>query len=167
MGPLGIRGWRALPTYAAFTITGACALTSTVAAAIVLAGCTSDGTPASTENSGSIGSFVRNLFGIKNEDQAAVAHNEASVEPPAPKTKPATSKPKHPAVAAAGAIRPKSGPQMANKKTAIALAPKPSPKRQASTEPQSTPESTTPPLLSGAAPTVPVGSFDNRFSSSR
>ena len=87
-------------------------LTSTVvAAAIALAGCTSDGTPASTENSGSIGSFVRNLFGIKSEDQAAVAHNEASVEPPAPKTKPATSKPKHPAVAAAGAIQPKSGPQ--------------------------------------------------------
>ena len=87
-------------------------LTSTVvAAAIALAGCTSDGTPASTENSGSIGGFVRNLFGIKSEDQAAVAHNEASVEPPAPKTKPATSKPKHPAVAAAGATQPKSGPQ--------------------------------------------------------
>ena len=87
-------------------------LTSTVvAAAIALAGCTSDGTPASTENSGSIGSFVRNLFGIKSEDQAAVAHNEASVESPAPKTKPATSKPKHPAVAAAGATQPKSGPQ--------------------------------------------------------
>jgi hypothetical protein len=82
-----------------------------VAAAIALAGCTSDGTPASTENSGSIGSFVRNLFGIKSEDQAAVAHNEASVEPPAPKTKPATSKPKHPAVAAAGATQPKSVPQ--------------------------------------------------------
>src|SRR5262245_57466270 len=87
-------------------------LTSTVvAAAIALAGCTSDGTPASTENSGSIGSFARNLFGIKSEDQAAVAHNEASVEPPAPKTKPATSKSKHPAVAAAGATQPKSGPQ--------------------------------------------------------
>src|SRR5262249_2467181 len=87
-------------------------LTSTVvAAAIALAGCTSDGTPASTENSGSIGSFVRNLFGIKSEDQAAVAHKEASVEPPAPKTKPATSKPNHPAVAAAGATQPKSVPQ--------------------------------------------------------
>src|SRR5215813_199382 len=87
-------------------------LTSTVvAAAIAFAGCTSDGTPASTENSGSIGSFVRNLFGIKSEDQAAVAHNEASVEPPAPKTKPATSQPNHPAVAAAGATQPKSGPQ--------------------------------------------------------
>src|SRR5262249_30283601 len=75
-----------------------CVTSTVVAAAIALAGCTSDGTPASTENSGSIGSFARNLFGIKSEDQAAVAHNEASVEPPAPKTKPATSKSKHPAV---------------------------------------------------------------------
>ena len=100
---------RALPT------------STVVAAAIALAGCTSDGTPASTENSGSIGSFVRNLFGIKSEDQAAVAHNEASVEPPAPKTKPATSKPKHPAVAAAGATQPRSvqqpGPSAEPQKT--------------------------------------------------
>src|SRR5262249_21189039 len=68
-----------------------------------------------------IGSFVRNRFGIKSEDQAAVAHNEASVEPPAPKTKPATSKPKHPAVAAAGATQPKSvsqpGPSAEPQKT--------------------------------------------------
>src|SRR5262249_50554697 len=60
---------------------------------------------------GNIGSFVRNLFGIKSEDQAAVAPNEASVEPPAPKTKSATSKPKHPAVAAAGATQPRSAQQ--------------------------------------------------------
>jgi hypothetical protein len=82
-------------------------LTSTVvAAAIALAGCISDGTPASTESAGSIGNFVRNPFGIKSEDQAAVAHSEALVEPPAPKTKPATSKPKHPV-----ATQPKTGPQ--------------------------------------------------------
>jgi hypothetical protein len=119
-------------------------LTSTVvAAAMALAGCTSDGTPASTENSGTIASFVRNLFGAKSEDQP-VEH----------------------AVAAAEAHPTKLRAQPANKKTAIALVPKPSAKRQASAEPQTTPESTTPPLLSGAAPTVPVGSFDNRFSSS-
>src|SRR5262249_8572396 len=35
------------------------------------------------------------------EFQAPVAHNEASAEPTAPKTKPATAKPKHPAVEAA------------------------------------------------------------------
>jgi hypothetical protein len=137
-----------------------------VAAAMALAGCTSDGTTASTENSGSIASFVRNLFGSKSEDQAPVAHNEASVGPSAPKTNPATAKPKHSAVAAAKAHPAKLRAQPANKKTAIALVPKPSSKRQASAEPQSTPESTTPPLLSGAAPTVPVGSFDNRFNAS-
>ena len=140
-------------------------VTSTVvAAAIALAGCTSDGTPASTENSGSIGSFVRNLFGIKSEDQAAVAHNEASVEPPAPKTKPATSKPKHPAVAAAPAHSGKLRSQPA--KTATEM-PKASLKRQANAEPQSPPESATPPLLGGAAPTLPTGSFDNGVGSRR
>jgi hypothetical protein len=132
---------------------------------MALAGCTSDGTPASTENSGSIASFVRNLFGSKSEDQAPVAHNEASVAPSAPKTKPATAEPKHPAVAAK-AHPAKLRAQPANKKTAIALVPKPSPKRQASAEPKSTPERPTPPLLSGAAPTVPVGGFDTRFSAS-
>jgi hypothetical protein len=142
-------------------------LTSTViAAAMVLAGCTLDGTLASIGNTGSIGSFVRNLFGSKSEDQAPVAHNDASVEPSAPKTKPATSKPKRRAVAAADAHRAKLRAP-ANKKTAIALVPKPSPKRQASAEPQSPSGSTTPPLLSGAAPTVPVGSFENRFAPSR
>ena len=87
MGPLGIQGWRAM--LRSRSLVRALLTLTVVAAAIALAGCTSDGTPASTANSGSIGSFVRNLFGTKSEDQAAVAHNEASVEPPAPKTKPA------------------------------------------------------------------------------
>ena len=101
MGPLGIRaGVRYQLMLRSRSLVRALLTSTVVAAAIALGGCTSDGTPASTENSGSIGSFVRNLFGIKSEDQAAMAHNEASVEPPAPKTKPATSKPKHPAVAA-------------------------------------------------------------------
>ena len=79
-------------------------LTSTVvAAAIALAGCTSDGTPALSGNAGSISSFIRNLFGSKSEDQPPVAHNEAPVEPSAPKAKSATSKPKRSAVAVAGA----------------------------------------------------------------
>src|SRR2546430_5721133 len=104
MGPLGIRaGVRYQLMLRSRSLVRALLTSTVVAAAIALGGCTSDGTPASTENSGSIGSFVRNLFGIKSEDQAAVAHNEASVEPPASKTKPA--------VAAAGATQPKSGPQ--------------------------------------------------------
>ena len=134
--------------------------------AIALAGCTSDGTPASTGNAGSIGSFVRNLFGSKSEDEPPVAHNEAPVEPSAPKAKSTTSKPKRPAVAAAGAHPAKLRSQLANSKTAPEM-PKPSPKREAGAEPQSPPESPTPPLLSGAAPTLPTGSFENRVGSRR
>src|SRR5215467_10268352 len=113
MGPVGDSGAgvRYQLTLRSRSLVRALLMSTVVAAVMGLAGCSSDGRPASTENSGSIGSFVRNLFGIKSEDQAAVAHNEASVEPPAPKTKPATSKPKHLAVAAAGATQPKSGPQ--------------------------------------------------------
>src|SRR5262245_38683669 len=90
-----------------------------------------------------IGSFVRNLFGSKSEDQPPV-HDEARLEPSGPKAKPATSKPKHPAVAAADAHPAKPRSQPANTETAIARVPKPSPK------PQSTLGSATPPLLSGA-----------------
>ena len=142
-------------------------LTATVvAAAIALAGCTSDGTPASTGNSGSIGSFVRNLFRSKSEDQPPAAHNEAPIEPSAPKTKSMTSKSKHPAVAAAAAHPAKLRSRQPTAKTVIEVA-KPSPKHQASAEPQSPPESPTPPLLSGAAPTLPTGSFDSRVGSRR
>jgi hypothetical protein len=138
-------------------------LTSTVvAAAIALAGCTSDGTPALSGNAGSITSFIRNLFGSKSEDQPPVAHNEAPVKPSAPKAKSATSKPKHRAVAAAGA-RPA---KLATSKTATEV-PKPSPKREAGAQPQNPSESPTPPLLSGAAPTLPTGSFENRVGSLR
>src|SRR5262249_62244151 len=48
-------------------------LTSTVvAAAVALAGCTFDGTPASTGSPGSIGGFVAHLFGSQREDQHPV-----------------------------------------------------------------------------------------------
>ena len=138
-------------------------LTSTaVAAAIALAGCTSDGTPALSGNAGSITGFIRNLFGSKSEDQPPVAHNEAPVEPSAPKAKSATSKPKRSAVAAAGAHAAK----LAKRKTATVVS-KPTLERKASAEAQSPPESPTPPLLSGAAPTLPTGSFENRFGSQR
>jgi hypothetical protein len=108
---------------------------------------------------------VRNLFGSKSEDQPPVAHNEVSpVEPSAPKTKSASSKPKHPAVAAAPAHSAKLRSQPAKTATEV---PKASLKRQASAEPQSPPESATPPLLGGAAPTLPTGSFDNGVGSRR
>jgi hypothetical protein len=139
-------------------------LTATVVAgAIALTGCTSDGTPASTGNSDSIGSLVRNLFRSKSEAQPPVAQNEALVEPSAPKIKSATSKPK--TVAAAPRAKLRSRQPITKTVTEVA---KPSPKRQASAEPQSAPESPPmPPLLSGAAPTLPTGSFDNRVGSRR
>jgi hypothetical protein len=138
-------------------------LTATVvAAAIALAGCTFDGTPASTGNSGSIGSFVRNLFRSKSEDQPPVAHNAAPIEPSAPKMQSATSKPK----TGAAAPRAKLRSRQPTIKTVTEMA-KPSPKRQPSAEPQSPPESPTHPLVSGAAPTLPTGSFDNRVGSPR
>ena len=148
------------------SLVGSLLTSAVVAAAIALAECTPGGT-ASTGNSGSIGSFVSNLLGSKTEDQVPLAQNAAPIEAFASKTKPATSKPKHPAVAGAGAHPGKLAEQPANTKTAIALVPNPSPKRQASAEPQSTSESTTTPLLSGAAPTLATGSFDNRFGSWR
>jgi hypothetical protein len=121
-------------------------IVTVVAASIALAGCASDGTPASTGDSGSVGSFVRDLFRSNNEDQPPVPHNEvpqvASNEAPAgpsspverstPKAKSGTSKPKYSAVPVT-----------------------PAPKQQASAEPQSPRESATPPLLTGASPTVP------------
>ena len=141
---------------------GALLASTAFVGAIALTGCTSDGTPASAGNTGSIGSFVRNLFGSKSEDQPPVAHNVAPVEPSAPKTKSARSKPKHPTVAVARAHPAKLRSQPAKTATEV---PKTSPKRQASAEPQSPPESATPPLLGGAAPTLPTGSFDNRVGS--
>jgi len=136
-------------------------LTSTVvAAAMALAGCTSDGTPALPANAGSISSFIRNLFGSESEDRPQVAHNEAPVEPATPKTKSVTSKPKRPALAAAGAH-----PAKLRKGKTPTEVPRPSPKREAGAEPQSPSESPT--LLSGAAPTLPTGSFENRVGARR
>ena len=137
-------------------------LTATVVAtAIALAGCTSDGMPTSTGDSGSIGSFVHNLFGSNSEDQPPAAHNEAPVEPSVPKS--TTSKPKHAEVAVAAAAPAKLRSRRPTTKT-LAPAPK---KEQASAEPQSPPKSAKPPLLGGAAPTLPTGSFDNPAGSRR
>ena len=117
--------------------------------------------PTSTGDSGSIGSFVHNLFGSNSEDQAPVAHDEAPVEPSVSKSP--TSKPKHAEVAVAAAARAELRSRRPTTKT-VAQVPK---KEQASAEPQSPPESAKPPLLGGAAPTLPTGSFDNPASSRR
>jgi len=131
-------------------------LTATVVAtAIALSGCTSDWMPAG--DLGSIGSFVHNLLGSNSDDQPPVAHNEAPVEPSVPKS--TTSKPKHAEVKVAAAAPAKLRSRRPTTKT-LAQVPK---KEQASAEPQSA----RPPLLGGAAPTLPTGSFDNPVGSRR
>jgi outer membrane biosynthesis protein TonB len=110
-------------------------LTATVlTAAVALAGCTSDGTPASPGDLGSVGNFVQPPVPPSEVPQAA--QNEAPIKPPAPKTKPVTSKPKQSAVAVT-----------------------PPPEQKASAEPQSPPESAAPSVLSGAASILSTGSF--------
>jgi murein L,D-transpeptidase YafK len=105
-------------------------------------------------SSGGVGSFFSGLFGSKSEDQATPQPAETASSSK-PKAKPAASASKPTATAAA---RPKSEAQPATK-TADA-APKASPPKQETNAP---PANNTANVLSGAAPTVPSGGFDNRF----
>jgi murein L,D-transpeptidase YafK len=100
---------------------------------------------------GGITSFFGNLFGSKSESEPAA--KPATAEKP--KSAPPAAKP--PQVAATGAIRAKQSEPTA----ASAAKPKPEPQvQQASAEPA---KPTNNSLLSGAAPTMPSGGFDNRF----
>ena len=104
-------------------------------------------------SSGGIGGFFSNLFGSKSEEQAAAP---SKPEASAPKSKPA-AKPAPTAVAAKAKSEPqKSEPQLAS------AASKPVPMRQEASAAPSKPESIND-LLTGAAPTVPPGGFENRF----
>jgi murein L,D-transpeptidase YafK len=105
-------------------------------------------------SSGGVGGFFSGLFGSKSEDQATPQPAETASSSK-PKAKPAASASKPSATAAA---RPKSEPQPATK-TADA-APKASAPKQETNAP---PANNTANALSGAAPTVPSGGFDNRF----
>jgi murein L,D-transpeptidase YafK len=111
---------------------------------------------ASAGSSGGIGGFFGNLFGSKSDDQGAAA----SPPTPAagtPKSKPtAVSKPTQTATAA----RPKSEPatktaSVPAKPAAAAAAPA---VQEASADPSKTSS-----VMTGAAPTVPSGGFENRF----
>jgi len=109
-------------------------------------------TPAS---SGGVGGFFSNLFGSKAEDQGAAS---ASTQPTqTSNSKRAGAKPGQ------SAARPKPEPQPAETKTVSNSAAKASaPKQETNGEPQRNTASATG-VLSGAAPTVPSGGFDNRF----
>jgi murein L,D-transpeptidase YafK len=113
---------------------------------------------ASAGSSGGIGGFFGSLFGSKSEDQDTAARAQPT-ERPAPKSKPASaSKPTQTASATARAKSEsskseasKSEPQAAETKTAAA---QPAPAK---------PDANAPSLLTGAARTMPSGSFDSRF----
>jgi murein L,D-transpeptidase YafK len=75
----------------------------------------------------------------------------------APKPKPVVAKPSQ--TASAGAIRPKAQPEP--QRAEARAASKPQPAQEANAAPAPSSASTN--LLSGAQPTVPAGSFDNRF----
>ena len=117
--------------------------------------------------SGSTGGGIGNLSGSKRETQSAETRGTGAQ---APQSKPA------PAATMAGAGHTRSTGATAAKgdtkpaaegKKIVAAKPQPSPpQKTASAEPEPRPASTTS-LLSGAAPTVPAGSFDSRFGFSR
>jgi hypothetical protein len=111
---------------------------------------------------GGIGSFFGNLFGARPENDQPIGQRGAAAEAPKPKsTAPATGKP--PQVAAV--VRPKQSEPQQSQPKSTAEASKPQ-AQQASAEPPPKPAHTTS-LLSGAAPTVPSGNFENRFGSWR
>jgi hypothetical protein len=111
--------------------------------------------------SGGIGGFFSNLFGAKPENQSGDARGTAATPQGKPQAASAPAKPAQ--TAAAGRSKPETHPAD-GKAAKVALAkPQPSPPRQeTSEEPAANPASTTN-LLSGAAPTVPTGGFENRF----
>ncbi len=119
-------------------------------------------------SSGGIGSFFGNLFGSKSEDQSG---SQATPQAGAPKSKPASvSRPTQTA-----AIRPKSEPaktepaKNGSEPSKTASAAKPStppaskPQDASSVQEANADASKSTGLMSGAAPTMPSGGFENRF----
>ena len=112
--------------------------------------------------SGGIGSFFGNLFGSKSESEPAAPRAAEAAKPKS--NPPAAARP--PQVAAAARPKQSEPPPSPPKAATGAIKPQ---TRQASTEPESSPASPEPKpantttLLSGAAPTMPSGGFDNRF----
>jgi murein L,D-transpeptidase YafK len=106
---------------------------------------------ASATSSGGVGGFFSHLFGSKtSDDQAGASRTTQPADASA-------SKPKRTATAKAAP----SAPRPAETKTANAAKPA-APKQEASADPERTAASSNG-QLSGAAPTVPSGGFENRF----
>jgi len=114
---------------------------------------------ASAGGSGGIGGFFGNLFGSKSEDQSAAGSQPAAATA-APKSKPAAA-PKPTQTASASTIRPKSEP--ATKTTSAPAAKSPAPQAAPPVQEANADASKTTSVMTGAAPTVPSGGFENRF----
>jgi murein L,D-transpeptidase YafK len=119
--------------------------------------------PSSSSSAGSFG----NLSGSKRDTQSAETRGTGA-QAPQPKPAPAatTAVAGHTKSAGATAAKGDTKPAAEGKKIAAAKPQASPPQKTASAEPDQRPASTTN-LLSGAAPTVPAGSFDSRFGFSR
>ncbi len=115
----------------------------------------------------SSGGFWSNLFGSKKEERSTTETRAAqpTVSTPAPNksTTPAT-KPAQTAAAAARSKPVSQTPEKKPEKNAVASAskPTPAPQRQEAAEPEVKAANNSN-LLTGAAPAVPSGGFENRF----
>jgi murein L,D-transpeptidase YafK len=111
---------------------------------------------ASAGSSGGIGGFFGNLFGSKEEPKPAQPAPAVGT----PKSKPAAA-PKPTQTASVNTAKPKSEPQ------AVAAKPPAAPPKQqeanADPQPVSASAAGNTSLLTGAAPTMPSGGFENRF----
>ena len=113
--------------------------------------------------SASSGGFWSNLFGSKKEERSAAETRTASSTPSTPAPNKTTTPATKPAQTAAATPRAKPEARP-SEKNAVASASKPTstPQRQETpAEPEVKAANNN--LLSGAAPTVPPGGFDNRF----
>jgi murein L,D-transpeptidase YafK len=111
----------------------------------------------------SSGGLLSSVFGAKRDSQSADARGAAAQ----PKPQPAATAAKPAQVAAADKTASKGESKAAESKKVAAAKPQDSSaQKTASAESEARPASTTG-VLSGAAPTVPAGSFDNRFGFSR
>ena len=113
-------------------------------------------------SSGGIRAFFGNLFGSKRENPGvetrgtSAAQSPQAMSQPAPMATPAPS-------AATGSTNSKPETQRADsQKLATAKPQLSAPHPTTSAEPEAT-SASTPNLLNGAAPTVPAGTFENRF----
>jgi murein L,D-transpeptidase YafK len=114
-------------------------------------------------SSGGIGGFFGSLFGSKNDDQATAASAKPD-EKPAAKSKPAATASK-PTQSASATTRAKSesSKSESNKSEASKSEPQAETKTAAAQPAPAKPDANAPSVLTGAARTMPSGSFDSRF----